>query len=56
MPEIVTIEYDKMVFDELKNGEVLHDYHIERMENGILQIEKIKRLTIDDIDDICKDE
>lgn len=55
MPEIVLTTYDNLVFDELKNGDVLEDKHIQRIEEGIQRIIKeAKVLTIKDIDTICE--
>lgn len=55
MPEIVLTTYDNLVFDELKNGDVLEDKHIQRIEEGIKKIiEEAKVLTTKDIDTICE--
>ena len=55
MPEKVLTTYDNLVFDELKNGDVLEDKHIKRIEDGIQRIiEEAKVLTIKDIDTICE--
>lgn len=53
MPQTVLTTYDNLVYDELKNGDVLEDKHIKRIEDGIKGIiTEVRALTTEDIDTI----
>ena len=53
MPRTVLTTYDNLVYDELKNGDVLEDKHIKRIEDGIKEITiEVRALTKADIDTI----
>ena len=53
MPQAVLTTYDNLVYDELKNGDVLEDEHIKRIEDGIKGITiEVKALTMEDINTI----
>lgn len=55
MPQAVLTTYDNLVYDELKNGDVLEDEHIKRIEDGIKGIvNEVRALTKADIDTIYK--
>lgn len=55
MPKTVLTAYDNLVYDELKNGDVLEDKHIKRIEDGIKGIvNEVRVLTKADIDTIYK--
>ena len=53
MPQTVLTAYDNLVYDELKNGDLLEDKHIKRIEDGIKGIvNEVRALTKADIDTI----